>query len=146
MSARVASILQRKGYAVVTIGPQESLGTAAGSMTEHGVGSLVVTRDGRTVDGVLSERDVIRALARHGSGAIDLPVGQVTDPSVTICHPDTGIDELVVTMTQQRIRHLPVVEGGRLVGIVSIGDVVKWRMDELAMEARHLEAYVSGGY
>ena len=146
MTARVSLILQRKGAAVATLGPTATLGEAAATMTEHGIGSLVVSGDGRTVEGVIAERDLIQAIARHGPTALQLRIGEVAEADCTICGLDTHVDELVVTMTEQRVRHIPVVDDGRLVGIVSIGDVVKWRMDELAMEARHLEAYVSGAY
>jgi len=146
MTARVSLILQRKGAAVATLDPAATLAEAAAIMTEHGIGSLVVSGDGRTVEGVIAERDLIQAIARHGPAALQLRVGEVAEAGWTICGLDTHVDELVVTMTEQRVRHIPVVDGGRLVGIVSIGDVVKWRMDELTMEARQLEAYVSGAY
>lgn len=146
MTARVSLILQRKGAAVATIEPEAALGGAATMMTEHGIGSLVVSGDGRTVDGVIAERDLIQAIARHGLSALELHVSDVAPDACTTCGLDTHVDELIVTMTEQRVRHIPVVDDGLLVGIVSIGDVVKWRMDELAMATRQLEAYVSGAY
>lgn len=146
MGVPVTVILDRKGADVATIGPDASVNDAATSLTDQGIGALVVSADGRGVDGVISERDIVREVSRTGAAALEAPVTDVMTLDVVTCEPTTSTDDLIATMTERRVRHVPVVTEGRLVGIVSIGDIVKWRMDELAEEAQQLEAYVTGGY
>lgn len=145
MSLRVSMILERKGAEVHTIGADAMLLAAADALREHNVGALVVSADGATVDGIVSERDVVRQLARYGTGVVKRTVADVMTGDVTTCGLDTTIDELSAMMTQRRIRHVPVVGDGRLVGIVSIGDVLKARLDELEVRSSTLEQYVTGG-
>lgn len=145
MGVPVATILERKGYDVATIAPNATLGDAAEALTRQHIGALVVS-DGEHVLGVLSERDVVRELSASGAGALSAPVSEAMAREVITCTPSTTTVSLMSTMTEQRVRHVPVLEDGRLVGIVSIGDVVKWRMDELVEEAHQLEAYVTGSY
>jgi CBS domain-containing protein len=144
MSVPIAKILDRKGREVATTTAATSLADAVEALAEHDVGALVVV-EGDRVTGVVSERDVVRRLTQGGS--IDgLSVGDVmTSPAFT-CEPSATVDDLMAAMTDRRIRHLPVVENDRLIGIVSIGDVVKWRIDELATQAEQLEGYVTGSY
>jgi CBS domain-containing protein len=143
MSVPIARILDRKGREVATTTAATSLADAVAALDEHDIGALVVV-DGDRVTGVVSERDVVRRLAR---GSIDgLAVGDVMTSPVFTCDPSATVDDLMATMTERRVRHLPVVEDDRLVGIVSIGDVVKWRIDELATQAEQLEGYVTGSY
>lgn len=144
MSVPVSAILERKGRAVLTARADARLADAARMMAEKGVGALVVTDEGDRVEGIVSERDVVRRVAADGGSALEQTVGEVMTRSVTTCSPATGTTELATTMTEGRVRHLPVVEDGRLVGIVSIGDVVKSRLDELATQAESLERYVTG--
>ena len=109
------------------------------------VGALVVSADGRSVDGIVSERDVVRALHERGAGLLADPVSSVMTAQVHTCVPTAGVEELARTMTEHRVRHVPVVEDGALVGIVSIGDVVKARLDELEEERAQLVDYIQTG-
>lgn len=144
MGTRVAAMLERKGTEVVTIRPDATIADAARSLAEHGIGALVVSGGSGAVDGVLSERDIVRRLAEVGPDSLLESVEVVMTSDVTTCGQEQTADELMEVMTNSRIRHLPVVEDGRLVGIVSIGDVVKSRMDELETEAETLQEYVTG--
>jgi CBS domain-containing protein len=146
VGTRVAAILAQKGREVVTIGPRARLDDAAQLLTRRGIGAVVVCDDDGSCMGVLSERDVVTALAHAGAHALERPVAGVMQPELVTCHRGTTTDELVAVMTARRARHVPVVESGRLLGIVSIGDVVKARMDELATEAGQLQDYVRGRY
>jgi CBS domain-containing protein len=144
MSVPVSVILGSKGHEVATISPEATLTDVARELDDHGVGALVVTDADEAVAGIISERDLVRALAAGGARALEQPVSEVMMRPVTTCEPSTTTTELANTMTEGRMRHLPVMEGGRLVGIVSIGDVVKSRIDELATQAESLERYVTG--
>ncbi len=143
----VASIINRKGQEVVTIQPAATLGQAATLLTENRIGAVVVSRDGSSVDGILSERDIVRRFAEtDGVGTGSVPVSAAMTTEVHTATLASSIDDLVETMTRGRFRHVPIVEDGALVGIVSIGDVVKSRMDELEIAKQSLQEYVSGGY
>lgn len=146
MAVPVTAILDRKGGEVVTIGPQSTVEDAVQLLTEHGIGALVVSSDGSSVQGIISERDIVRQLASDAQGALRMSVAEVMTEQVTTCSPHETADDLMGTMTSGRIRHVPVMDEGQMVGIVSIGDVVKSRMDELELERAALEDYVSGGY
>lgn len=131
----VASILRAKGAHVDTTRPDTTLYTAVWDLKVKGIGALVVSDNGTTVLGVISERDIVRGLSEHGTKLLTLPVSSLmTAPAVT-CAPDEGITVVMARMTRHRVRHLPVVADGKLCGIVSIGDVVKHRLDELQLEA-----------
>jgi CBS domain-containing protein len=140
----VAVILSRKGTEVHTVEPQKAVAVAARALASHNIGALVVSADGRTVDGIVSERDVVRRVASLGPAALDRPISEMMQADVVTCSPATGIEEVMRTMTDGRFRHLPVVEDGALVGIVSIGDVVRHRIDELEVQTEALEGYVTG--
>lgn len=142
--ARIGEILDRKGTGVVTIGPDASLHEVLAALEEHSIGALVVSGDGRALEGIISERDVVRVLARSGAGALDQPVSDVMTREVTTCSREQTADDVMATMTEHRFRHIPVVVDGGLGGIISIGDVVKSRMDELEYERGQLEQYVTG--
>lgn len=146
MGMRAGVVLSSKGGDVVTVAPDARVTDAVRLLARHGVGALVVSGDGERVDGILSERDIVRYLARSGAASLTLQVAEVMTADVFTCGPDTTVDELMALMTGRRIRHVPVVSDGRLVGIVSIGDVVKVRMDELEIEAETLQDYVTGSY
>ena len=146
MSAPVSVIIDRKGADCETIGPDASLAEVTRRLTERGIGALVVSADGVTVDGIISERDVVRTMAHTGAEALTRTVAEVMSAPVTTCTLSTSTDEVMAIMTDRRIRHLPVVEDGCLAGIVSIGDVVKWRIDELQQDAERLQEYVQGRY
>lgn len=145
MAQTVETIINRKGREVVTISPAATLGQAAALLAQHNVGAVVVSRDGSAVDGILSERDIVRRFAADdGVGTASVPVSQTMTADVHVAQPTTTVDELMQVMTTHRIRHVPVVEGGGLVGIVSIGDVVKNRIDDLETQAESLREYVTG--
>ncbi len=141
---RIADVLRHKGDAVVTVPPEVSVARLLEMLDEHGVGALVVSSDGRRLEGIVSERDVVRALHRRGAELLEAPVSQIMTAVVHTCRRQDAVDDLMVTMTEQRVRHIPVVEDGDLVGIVSIGDVVKHRIGELQTERDQLTAYISG--
>jgi CBS domain-containing protein len=135
---KVASILKSKGSSVATTSPSTTIFTVTWDLKLKSIGALVVSGDGNTVLGLISERDIVRGLTEHGPKLLALPVSQVMTSSVITCTPDDSITTVMGRMTRYRIRHIPVVDGGRLCGIVSIGDVVKHRLDELEMEGNIL--------
>jgi CBS domain-containing protein len=141
----VQAILEGKGTGVVTIGPQSTTAEAARLLTQNRIGAVVVLAESGEVAGILSERDIVRGFAAHGSSVADLPVSELMSRDVLTCHPSDTIDELMAVMTRRRVRHLPVVEDGALLGIISIGDVVKHRLDEAALEVDSLRQYVLAG-
>jgi CBS domain-containing protein len=140
---RVAKLLRNKGDFVATVQPDSSVKSALADLARYGVGALIVSSDGRTPEGIVSERDVVRRLNDTGDSILDGPVSAIMSTSLHLCAPGDEIDSLMATMTTHRIRHVPVVEGGLLVGIVSIGDVVKSRMDELEDDRRALVDYIN---
>lgn len=141
----VRAILQAKGADVVTIDDDATVGEAARTLAKHGIGALVVASAEHGVQGILSERDIVRGLATQGLAVLDAPVGSLMTTVVATCAPEDGLDALMATMTDQRVRHLPVLDDGRLAGIISIGDVVKHRVDELQVEAQTLHDYIETG-
>lgn len=141
---KVERILDAKGRTVETIRPDAPVDLAIHRLIDRHIGALVVSADGSHLEGVISERDLVRALARHGTRLLDMPVSQVMSPAVT-CTPDTTIRDAMASMTRTRHRHLPVVADGAVVGLVSIGDVVKHRLEEMELEASVLrDAYIAG--
>ena len=139
---QISQLLRRKGREVATIDGSESVRTALAVLAEKGIGALVVSSDGRRIDGILSERDVARGLHSHGAGLLAEPVSSVMTAQVHTCRPDASVHDLAQTMTDHRVRHVPVVEDDALIGIVSIGDVVKARLDELEDEQKHMVDYI----
>jgi len=137
----IQSILAGKGHEVATISPDARLSEAVARLGEKRIGAMPVVEDGR-VAGVVSERDVIYCLREHGAAVLDWPVARVmTAPAITVTPSATVLDALGM-MTRRRIRHLPVVEGSELIGIVSIGDLVKYRMDRIQQEAEAMRSYI----
>jgi len=141
----VEAILRDKGSTVTTIRPSESVAAALLTLRDRNIGALVVSGDGETVDGIISERDIVHGLADHGSALLSLHVAAAMSHPVITCDPADTVADLMAEMTNHRIRHLPVVRNGRLVGIVSIGDLVKSRLDEIEYEARSLRSFIAGG-
>ncbi|MGH8887970.1 MAG: CBS domain-containing protein [Egibacteraceae bacterium] len=135
---KVEVILKAKGHAVETTGPEATVGMAVRRFTTMGIGALVVSADGHRVDGVISERDVVRGLNKHGAALLGMRVADVMSQSVPVCSPDDSIKQVMAQMTRTRNRHLPVVDGGTLCGLVSIGDVVKHRLEEMELETNVL--------
>ncbi|MCC5947106.1 MAG: CBS domain-containing protein [Nitriliruptoraceae bacterium] len=146
MATKVAHLLAHKGDLVHTVEPDATVEGAAELMDRHGVGALVVSPNGRRLVGIVSERDIVRRVAREGAPALSLLVDAVMTGDVVTCTTTTSVDELAALMTARRVRHIPVVEDRQLLGLVSIGDVVRARMDELATERDELQAYVAGSY
>ena len=138
-------ILDRKGRDVTTITPESSVREAVERLGSANLGALVVSADGTTVAGIVSERDVVRRLAAGGPALLDQPVSSIMQSEVHTCTGADPVDDLMHRMTEHRIRHLPVVDDGRLVGIISIGDVVKTHVDALETEREQLVDYIRTG-
>ena len=143
---KVQDILQKKSSDVFTVRPHQTLYEASQILADNNVGALVVMDDQNTLVGMLSERDIVRQLAHSGKKAPSLSVGDVMTTEVVIALPDDDVAYLSNTMTNKRIRHLPVLREGQLAGIVSIGDVVKAQLDFYEGEAHFLQQYITGGY
>lgn len=139
----VSSLLRTKGADVVTVPPDADVRTLLALLAEHGIGALIVSRDGQAVEGVASERDVVRAIASRGESVLDESVHTISTAAVHTVSPHAKVDDLMRIMTDARVRHVPVLVDGAMVGIVSIGDVVKSRIDELQTERDALVDYVS---
>jgi CBS domain-containing protein len=138
----ISDVIRSKGDLVVTIAPDQTVKTLIDKLDEHGIGALVVSTDGRTIDGIVSERDVVRRLHRDGAAVLDQKVSDIMTADVRTCGPEDNVEHTARVMTEARVRHLPVVTDGALVAIISIGDVVKHRMDELQVERDQLVDYI----
>lgn len=138
----VKAILAAKGGDVVTIEPAANLAAAARLLSEHRIGALVIVGADRRISGILSERDIVRALANRGAGVLDEPVSQVMTRKVVTCTENEPVAGIMEHMTAGKFRHLPVVDQGRLIGIVSIGDVVKHRLHEIERETAAMRDYI----
>jgi CBS domain-containing protein len=141
----IAQILAGKSPDVVTTRPDATIAEVAKLLKAKRIGAVVVTDAEGGLCGIISERDLARGLADHGADLLTLRVGDLMTREVSTCSPDDGIDQLMHQMTEGRFRHLPVVEDGSMIGIISIGDVVKHRLEELEQEAHMLHDYISGG-
>jgi CBS domain-containing protein len=141
---RISDILRGKGEKVVTVTPDTNVERLLAVLAEHKIGAAVVSREGSTVDGIVSERDVVRALAMRGASVLGEPVTAIHTADVQTIAPDAALADVERLMTERRFRHVPVVTDGRLRGIVSIGDVVKRRIDELETERTTLTEYITG--
>jgi CBS domain-containing protein len=139
----VKAILDRKGHDVFTMGPNEALSEAVRALAEHRIGALVITNGDRKIVGILSERDIVRALAKDGPEAVKQPVRSVMTPKVKICNEHHTVNEVMEIMTTGRFRHLPVEKNGLLDGIISIGDVVKRRIEDVEREAEEIKQYIA---
>lgn len=128
---------------VVVVEPSATVAALAATLSEYNVGAVIVTQDD-DVAGIVSERDVVRAIAANGAQALEAEVATIMSTDVITCSSEDSIDRVAGSMTERRIRHLPVVDDGSLVGIVSIGDVVSSRIRELEQDRAHLEGYISG--
>ena len=141
---RITDLLRVKGTRVVTVPPDTTVRQLLAVLAEHGIGAVVVSADGTSVDGIASERDIVRAFAMRGAAAMSEPVTAIYTAEVYTVTPDTQIEAVMRMMTERRVRHAPVVLDGSLRGIVSIGDVVKNRIDELETERAALTDYITG--
>ena len=141
---RIADVLRGKGDAVVTINPDATVAELLAGLAEHNIGAMVVAGpDG--LKGIVSERDVVRQLHAHGASLLSQPVEKIMTSMVSTCSKSDTVDSLTLLMTEHRVRHVPVLEDGNLIGIVSIGDVVKTRMQELESEHEQLQSYITQG-
>ena len=140
----VESILRSKGKMVTVVRPQATLREAVSLLRRHAIGALVVSADGKSVDGILSERDIVHALDDHGTALLDDRVEALMTRRVVTCSPADSLEDLMAQMTERRVRHIPVLRDGSLAGIVSIGDVVKHRLDEIEFEAKELRSFIAG--
>jgi CBS domain-containing protein len=141
---RIADVLRGKGGAVVTINPEATVAELLAGLAEHNIGAMVVAgSDG--LKGIVSERDVVRQLHAHGASLLSQPVEQIMTSMISTCTKSDTVDSLTLLMTEHRVRHVPVLEDGKLIGIVSIGDVVKTRMEELESEHEQLQSYITQG-
>ena len=141
----VSQILKDKGDLVFTASPQETVGAAAALLHTRKVGAMVVVDGDEAIVGILSERDIVRVIAKEGASALNKPITACMSAEVIFAHPEESIDILLERMTDRRIRHLPVVRDGRLAGIISIGDLVKYKINEAQAEADGLKAYIAAG-
>ncbi len=141
----VADILREKGGEVISVGPEDSALSAARMLSKRGVGSVLVRAADGEILGILSERDLTRGLAREAGAVLHCRVRELMTADVVTCMPADTLHSVMERMTHGRFRHLPVVDGGRLIGIVSIGDIVKHRLAELAGEAEALKSYITSG-
>ncbi len=139
---RVSDVIRSKGTEVVTVRPDHTVSELLALLAEHRIGAVVVSTDGTTVDGIVSERDVVRHLHRTGSGVLESAVSTIMTADVSTASPEQPVQELAKMMTDRRIRHVPVVVDGQLRAIVSIGDIVKQRIDELQTERDQLVDYI----
>ncbi|MFB9902551.1 CBS domain-containing protein [Allokutzneria oryzae] len=142
---RIADVLRGKGSAVATIEEHSTVSALLGALAEHNVGALVVVDGNGGLAGIVSERDVVRRLHEHGADVLSGPVSAIMTSTVYTCAPEDSVDTLTVQMTERRIRHVPVLRDGALVGIVSIGDVVKSRISQLEEHGERLQAYIAQG-
>jgi CBS domain-containing protein len=141
---RIADVLRNKGASVATITPETSVSGLLTELAVHNIGAMVVVSQDGLV-GIVSERDVVRKLHEQGADLLTRPVSEIMTTLVATCSPNDSVDSLSALMTKNRVRHVPVVVDGRLAGIVSIGDVVKTRMEELELEQEQLQAYITQG-
>jgi CBS domain-containing protein len=140
---RISEILRSKGGEVATIDPGADVRALLSLLAEHNIGAVVVSTDGETIEGIVSERDIVRRLGERGADLLGEPVSSIMTATVRTCEPSDLVEDLRATMTEHRIRHLPVVRDGKLIGIVSIGDVVKSAIAELETEREQLVDYIS---
>jgi CBS domain-containing protein len=141
---RIADLLRHKGSDVATVPPERTVTELLDDLARHNIGAVVVVRGGELV-GIVSERDVARGLNQRGAELLGAAVSEIMTTKVVTCDPNEGLDSLAAIMTERRIRHMPVVDNGELVGIVSIGDVVKSRIEQLETDREQLESYIAQG-
>jgi len=139
----VETILRNKGNWVATIRPNATIADAVDMLHRERIGAIVVSKDGNSVDGILSERDIVIALAEQAADLLSRTVDEIMTRDVVTCEPGDTVGELMAEMTNRRVRHFPVVAAGRLCGIVSIGDLVKNRLDEVEFEAQSLRSFIA---
>lgn len=140
---KVEQILQAKGADVFAVAPDDKITDAIAVLNEKNIGAVIVRAANGDVAGILSERDIVRRLGKNGAAALSMKVSECMTSNVHTCSVDASVDELMGKMTEERIRHLPVTNGGQIVGVVSIGDVVKRKIEEAEQEAAALKEYIA---
>ncbi len=140
-------ILMKKGAQVVTANPQDTIAQATGLLKKEKIGALIIVDDNETMVGVLSERDIVQAIPEHGAALFDMPVEELMTTDVKVCSTEDRMRDIMKMMSSGRFRHMPVVEDGMMVAIISIGDVVKTRLEQLENEANQMREFIGGrGY
>lgn len=139
---KISDVVRRKGDQVVTVRPDETVERLLQLLEEHRIGAVVVSADESSVDGIVSERDIVRHLHTDGAALLDAPVSQIMTADVHTCAPGDSLEDMAAAMTERRIRHVPVVVDDKLTAIVSIGDIVKFRIDTLQTERDQLRDYI----
>lgn len=140
----ISSILAGKGNNVITAEPEDSLGSVSRTLAENRIGAIVILDGNEKVCGIVSERDIVRQVAARGADALDQPISVCMTKKVVSCDRQSTIDEVMGIMTRNKFRHIPVIEGGKLAGIISIGDVVKHKIEQAEREAEELKQYIAG--
>jgi len=143
MNVKAILAAKKLGGDIISIEPTADLATAAKLLSKHRIGSVVILGAGERLIGIMSERDIVRAVSEQGAGALALPVGQVMTRDVATCGEDDTVASIMERMTAGRFRHMPVVANGRLVGLISIGDVVKLRVEEIEGESEAMRDYIA---
>ena len=141
---KIADILKGKGSHVMTVRPNETVENAAKRLSLESIGALIVSHDAQALDGVISERDIARGVSTYGASVAHKPVSDLMTTGVLTCTPEDNIADVARLMTKRRLRHLPVMDGARLVGIVSVGDILKHRLDEVEFEAHVMQDLAIG--
>ena len=141
---KVENILQAKGVDVFSVRPEDKIAQAVSVLNDKNIGAVIVRDGAQNVVGILSERDIVRKMGAHGGDALSMSVSDCMTPDPITCGPEATVDEVMGLMTQRRIRHMPIVDGNGLVGVISIGDVVKRKIDEAEQEAQALKEYIAG--
>jgi CBS domain-containing protein len=144
MTMHVGQIIKAKGSGVVTTGPETTIAEVARILERENIGAVVVQGDGGRLAGIISERDIVRGLPKHGAQLLDMRVADLMTRSVVTCAPEDRVQDIMQQMTSRRFRHLPVVQDEKLLAIISIGDVVKNRLEELESETHMLRDYIGG--
>ncbi len=141
----IASIIQGKPHRLITAAPDEALQQAAEILTRERIGALLVLKPNGDIAGILSERDIVKAVGLKGAEVLSRPVAELMTKEVTCCSPEDTVDQAMALMTEKRFRHLPVRQGGRIVAMLSIGDVVKMKVEEAEAESQSLREYIARG-
>jgi CBS domain-containing protein len=140
----VSAILKNKGSTIITMKPEDTVDAVVKLLAVNRIGAVLVVDRDNEISGILSERDIVRSLAEHGANVLWLKAADLMTRRVVTCRPTDTVESVMTRMTEGRFRHMPVMESGRLVGVISIGDVVKHRIDEQALEVESLRDYVAG--
>ncbi len=143
MNSTVSSILKRKGQQVITVKAQQTISSVADLLTAHRIGAVPVLDDEGTLIGMISERDIVRGISQHGGAVAQSPVASLMSANVSVCQPTDTTDALMEVMTERRIRHLPVIWDNQLHGMISIGDLVKQRLEDAQLEVEALRSYIA---